>query len=105
MSKFNAVCKCGHEIDVVFTITDISNGKYWYDESIICGIIEQDDWELYEPVRQTSAEWSEEDEDVINNLLSVCAGAKKYRQFAGCSQDDIVKYQTWLKSIKERIGG
>ena len=40
-----------------FTITDISNGKYWHDESIICGITEQDEWEVYEPVRQTSAEW------------------------------------------------
>ena len=47
--------------------------------------------------------WSEEDEDVINHLLAICDGAKRYRQqFAGCLQEDITKYQTWLKSLKER---
>jgi len=49
---------------------------------------------------KSKQEWSEEDEDVINHLIAICAGAKRYRQFAGCLQDDITKYQTWLKSIK-----
>ena len=35
-----------------FYITDITDGKYWYNDIIICNISEQDDWELYEPVRQ-----------------------------------------------------
>ena len=44
--------------------------------------------------------WSEEDENIINHLLAICAGAKRYRQFAGCLQEDITKYQTWLKSLR-----
>ena len=58
---------------------------------------------------QIKRNWSKEDEDVINHLLTLCsilsncAGAKKYRQFAGCSQDDVVEYQTWLKSLKDKI--
>lgn len=51
---------------------------------------------------EQSPAWSEEDEDVINHLLAICAGAKRYRQFAGCLQEDITKYQTWLKSLKDR---
>ena len=46
------------------------------------------------------AVWSEEDEDIINHLLAICSGAKRYRQFAGCSQDDVKKCQTWLKSLR-----
>ena len=42
-----------------FTITDITGGKYWYNDRIICDISEQDEWELYEPVRQNHT-WSEE---------------------------------------------
>ena len=49
---------------------------------------------------QPQPKWSEEDENVINHLLAICAGAKRYRQFAGCSQDDVTKYQTWLKSLR-----
>ena len=46
-----------HDFDS-FTVTDITGGKYWYNESIICDITEQNDWEIYEPVRQTTVEWS-----------------------------------------------
>ena len=31
-----------------FTITDITGGKYWYNDRIICDINEQNDWELVE---------------------------------------------------------
>lgn len=34
-----------------FTITDITGGKYWYNDRIICDVTEQDEWELYEPVK------------------------------------------------------
>jgi len=47
--------------------------------------------------------WSEEDEDVINHLIDICKGAKKFIQFASCTQDDITKCQDWLTSLKERI--
>ena len=45
-----------------FTITNITGGKYWYNDRIICDIKEQDRWEIYESVRQNPA-WSEEDEE------------------------------------------
>lgn len=47
-----------------FTITDITGGKYWYNDRIICEISEQNDWEL---VKQKPAEWSEEDENIITD--------------------------------------
>ena len=86
----------GHSCDGV--ITEITNTDY------ICGdaklpISTQDKLEL---VEQKSTAWSEEDENIINRLLAICVGAKRYRQFAGCSQDDVTKYQTWLKSLKDR---
>jgi len=37
-----------------FTITDITGGKYWYNDRIICDITEQDEWEL---VKQKPTEW------------------------------------------------
>lgn len=49
--------------------------------------------------------WREEDKDVINNLLAICNGAKKFIQFESCSREDIIKCQDWLKSLKQRIGG
>ena len=47
--------------------------------------------------------WSEEDKDVINHLLAICNGAKKFIQFESCSREDIIKCQDWLTSLKERI--
>ena len=31
-----------------FTITNITDGKYWYNDRIICDITKQDEWEIYE---------------------------------------------------------
>ena len=53
-----------------FIITDITGGKYWYNYRIICDISEQDEWELYEPVRQNTAEWSEEDEYILGEVIT-----------------------------------
>ena len=33
---------------IYFTITDITGGKYWYNDRIICDIAEQDEWEVLE---------------------------------------------------------
>ena len=33
--------------------------------------------------------WSEEDKDVINHLLAICNGAKKFIQFESCSREDM----------------
>lgn len=46
-----------------FTITDIIGGKYWYNDRIICDITEQDDWEIYEPIKQNSSILSKKDEE------------------------------------------
>lgn len=72
-----------------FTITDITGGKYWYNDRIICDITEQDNWELYEPVRQKPA-WSEEDKYKISRLTS-------YLKRLG---NDV--YVEWLESLKEK---
>ena len=77
-----------------FTITDITGSKYWYNDRIICDISKQDEWELYEPVRQKSA-WSEEDEEMLDNAVYACLN------IYGKDSDTV----DWLKSLKQRIGG
>lgn len=82
-----------------FTITDIAGEKYWYNDRIICDITKQDEWELYEPVRQTPAEWSEEDEELmkwsINNLTELKDRfGEEYGKVGDCIN--------WLKSLKGR---
>lgn len=61
-----------------FTITDITGGKYWYNDRIICDIREQDEWEMI--------------------MIKECA-ANHY------IKDSIDFVITWLKSIKDRIKG
>ena len=86
------------------TIEGIDETTY-YGDTTNFDIKDQDNWEL---VEQNPA-WGKEDEDIINCLLALCsvlsncAGAKRYRQLAGCSRDDVVEYQTWLKSLKDRV--
>ena len=41
----------------IFTITDIKNGKYMYNNSIICDISEQNEWELVEKVDFKIGDW------------------------------------------------
>jgi len=78
-----------------FVITDITGGKYWYNDRIICDITEQDEWELYEPVRQNTAAWSEEDECCINQLIVFCENCM-------VQDGNAKKCANWLKSLKER---
>lgn len=49
---------------------------------------------------QKPSEWSGEDENAVNKLVAICAGAKIYRQFAGCRPEEITKLQNWLKSLR-----
>ena len=64
-----------HNSDILyfgsFTITDITGGKYWYNDRIICDITEQDKWEIYEPIRQKLAKWkpSEEQIKALNDII------------------------------------
>ena len=86
-----------------FTITDITGGKYWYNNRIICDISEQDEWELYEPVRQNTAEWSEEDEIRLKHILRLLdvKDDKKYLLMFGLnSLQNLEKDIAWLKSLR-----
>lgn len=82
-----------------FTITDITGDKYWYNDRIICDITEQDDWEIYEPIRQKSA-WSEEDEEIHRKCI--CA-----MRASACGFPEEEKFveqvNNWLKSLKDRV--
>jgi len=75
-----------------FTITDITGGKYWYNGRIICDISEQDEWEIYEPVRQNSFVWSKEDEEMLNDII-MCGERHCYLDVGNI---------TWLKLLKEK---
>lgn len=75
-----------------FTITDITGGKYWYNDRIICDITEQDGWEIYEPVRQKPA-WSEEDERIKDNCI-------EYVKAACLDRDESDECVDWLKSLR-----
>ena len=74
-----------------FTITDITGGKYWYNDRIICDITEQDDWELIE---QNPA-WSEEDE---KNSLEIKCLIGSYRTGA-----DEYRLDLWIDGLKNRV--
>ena len=80
-----------------FIITDITDGKYWYNDRIICDIREQDEWELYEPVRQKPTAWSDEDERIIKEIDEIIY------ECPYCESKEEIS--NWLKSIKQRIGG
>lgn len=45
---------------IYFTITDITGGKYWYNDRIICDITEQDEWELEVDVEKEIVKWWED---------------------------------------------
>ena len=81
-----------------FTITDITGGKYWYNDRIICDITEQDEWELYEPVRQNPAAWSEEDEHWCQKAVDFIKHPDLIRATPTLAKDTI----DWLKSLKDR---
>ena len=80
-----------------FTITNITSGKYWYNNRIICDITEQDEWELYEPLRQNPT-WSEEDE---TKLKSTCALIRNtsLKDNEGIAEKNIA----WLESLKDKV--
>ena len=73
---------------IYFTITDITGGKYWYNDRIICDIAEQDEWEVLE-----QKAWSEEDEEELEIAIETLHEAGQHSS------------AEWLKSLKQRIGG
>lgn len=95
-----------------FTITDIIGGKYWYNDKIICDIIEQDEWEIYKPIEQNNA-WSEEDERLCKCIIKDQEEAlddvrnDKYghSEIISDLKDMYRERIDWLKSLKERMKG
>lgn len=80
-----------------FTITDITGGKYWCNDRIICDISEQNEWEIYEPVRQNPTEWSEEDEIMFECALNMI------EWYSVVDKDLSRRVSDWLKTLKDRI--
>ena len=76
---------------IYFTITDITGGKYWYNDSIICDITEQDEWKLVEQ----NYVWSEEDSLMIDSIIDTI----KWLEGKGTTNMKI----DWLKSLKQRM--
>lgn len=93
--------KIENEIEIPFGAKDseLQEATYYIPQGFHAEI---DDNKVVFKKGEKPTAWSEEDEDVINHLLAICSGANRYRQFAGCLQEDITKYQTWLKSLKDR---
>jgi len=84
-----------------FIITNITGGKYWYKDRIICDITKQDEWELYEPVRKKPAEWSEEDERTLQGIRDeILANKHDAKEYEWKTYD---KFLDWLKSLKDRV--
>ena len=79
-----------------FTITNITDGMYWYNDRIICDFTEQDKWEL---VKQKTAEWSEEDEHRLKDTIYFLDTAKKH--YASIVELDACI--NWLKTTKQRM--
>lgn len=75
------------------TITKIDEKGYWSNDLFICGFGDATKWEL---VEQKPVEWSEEDEDYINDLIKYFSQNERLKN----TKEDIV---IWLKSLKDRV--
>jgi ABC-type dipeptide/oligopeptide/nickel transport system ATPase subunit len=84
---------------------NITNGEIENDAHICNWVIyfkDQEKWKLVKNKdnkkhSQSKQEWSEEDETVLNNLIYALANDR-----IGNDRDE---YVSWLKSLKQRIGG
>ncbi len=82
-----------------FTITDITGGKYWYNDRVICDISEQDEWELYEPTRQRPISGSKDFEETLVDIIVSSQGLYDYDAIK-----DVVKRETpiLLATLKQK---
>lgn len=78
-------------------ITRIDRWGYWSEDLFICNFDNADKWEL---VEQKPAEWSKEDEKMLNKLLAVVA---LYFGYTGNVLDK-QSCTSFLKSLKDRVG-
>ena len=82
---------------IQFTITDITGGKYWYNDRIICDITEQDEWKLIEK----KSAWSEEDEYTLKGIIDEIEANKNNAPDYDIKVYD--RFLVWLKSLKDRV--
>ena len=81
----------GHEPWKIMQV-DISDKKYRFKDGYVIHFSQENDYELVEQ----KPTWSEEDESMLQNILECLKN--------GWSKlpTDILKYESWLKSLKER---
>ena len=78
-----------------------SDGKKFYSDTLKYG-----DVILHvENQSKQKQEWSEEDEKTLNEIFSVAARASLRKSTLFGKSYDYIKWQNWLKSLKERMGG
>lgn len=78
-----------------------SDGKKFYSDTLKYG-----DVILHvENQSKQKREWSEEDEKTLNEIFSVAARASLRKSTLFGKSYDYIKWQNWLKSLKERMGG
>ena len=91
-----------------FTITAITDGKYWYNDRIICDITEQNEWEIYEPVRQKPA-WSEEDEKIAKTIINEFEQCSEWCCANGLTKEDCIAWLNrqihakWSEEDKKKV--
>ena len=81
-------------------ILDIMNDMY------ICNncsfpISQQDEYELVTKKIEPQSAWSDEDEEMDEDLIKGCVSSEKAHHFIHTPKEVV----NWLKSLKERIGG
>lgn len=83
-------------------IIEIKDGAYYFDSSVHLPFAKQDEWEL---VEEKPAEWSEEDEEMLNSCISSIEESKENR-YAYKETDGDTSYDreiAFMKSLPERF--
>lgn len=60
---------------------------------------------MADAIAEMQVAWSEEDEKILNEIFSVAARASLRKSTLFGKSYDYIKWQNWLKSLKERIEG
>ena len=80
------------------TIKDIKDGQYIFTDGYCMNIDEQEGWQLVKTTvnKEQKSAWNEDDESMLQNILECLKN--------GWSKlpTDILKYESWLESLKER---
>lgn len=108
--KDNSFCATINSITDTVYLCDVFDSDGDYDDDYAFLISEQDEYELVtkrveltQSVTKKSDQdaWSEEDEEMTEDLIKGCISAEKAHHFVHTSKE----IADWLKSLKDRIGG